>query len=311
MVTKMEVTPELLEKYAQGKCSKEENDLVEAWMESSDEGMETLEGVPFTDKLDQRLRSNLRKATSNKIPKRETVFSIKTQWLVAASLTLLIGLGLYLYMANYGTRYETGAGELMTVTLADGSMVTLNSMSQLDVPTGFDVDNRTLTLQGEAFFEVARDTLHPFVIETENSRTQVLGTKFNLSAYQNEGVTLSLKEGKVSFTSIPDKSTPPLILLPNEEVRLQDGELVKDTIDVSFSSAWMERRLVFRSQKFKQVVRELERFYGLTIKINKKGLENRLYRGNHDNPSLDEIAKSMAFVLKFNYKMENGTLIIY
>ena len=199
----------------------------------------------------------------------------------------------------------------MTVTLADGSMVTLNSMSQLDVPTGFDVDNRTLTLQGEAFFEVARDTLHPFVIETENSRTVVLGTKFNLSAYQNEGVTLSLKEGKVSFTSIPDKSTSPLIVLPNEEVRLQDGELVKNTIDVSFSSAWMEKRLVFRSQKFKQVVRELERFYGLTIKINKKGLENRLYRGNHDNPSLDEILKSMAFVLKFNYKMEDGTLIIY
>ena len=307
----MEVTPELLKKYAQGKCSKEESALVEAWMESSDEGVETLVGVPFTDKLDQRLRSNLRRATSNKILKKEAVPRIKTQWLVAASLTLLIGLGLYLFMANYGTRYETGAGELMTVTLADGSMVTLNSMSQLDVPTGFDVDNRTLTLQGEAFFEVARDTLHPFVIETENSRTVVLGTKFNLSAYQNEGVTLSLKEGKVSFTSIPDKSIPPLIVLPNEEVRLQDGELVKNTIDVSFSSAWMEKRLVFRSQKFKQVVRELERFYGLTIKINKKGLENRLYRGNHDNPSLDEILKSMAFVLKFNYKMEDGTLIVY
>ena len=307
----MEVTSELLEKYVNGECSEAEEMVVRQWLDSSDEDEDILEGVPFSPHLEERLRNKIKKAVASKIEKKKNNTSSRVVWGIAASLTLLIGFGIFFLISNKYTSYQTEAGELQTVTLTDGTRVVLNAASRLRVPEQFDKGARTVLLEGEAFFEVAKDSIHPFIVETSASRTQVLGTEFNLSAYAKEAVTLTLIEGKVSFSEKEEDGNPGVILSPNEQVVLSNGVLEKKEINPSFSKAWMEKKLVFRGQPLSEVIREIERFYGIGIKIEKEGLEKVLYRGTHHNPSLKVLMKKMSFVLKFKYRTEGRTLIIY
>lgn len=303
-----------MEKYGRGKCSKEEIALVESWMQSAEEDLSIFKDVPITEELNQRLRKDLKRRTFNTIPQESVSLPSKGKWLVAASLLLLFGLGAYLFFAGQGalnTTYTTVSGQVRTITLEDGSRIVLNAMSRLVVPSDFGQDNRNVTLQGEAYFEVQRDSLLPFVVKTDSTTTTVLGTKFNLSAYEREASVLVLKEGKVSFSHLADPTNSPIIVLPNEEVRFLGGVLHKQRANTDYAVAWTSKRLVFPSQKFSEVIGKVERFYGINISIRKKSLEDRIYRGNHNDPSLTELLESMAFVLKFKYKKEGDTVVIY
>lgn len=307
----MKVTPELIKKYTQGDCSAEEIVLIENWMANTDTNELSLEGVPFSDALDERLRKKIRRQTFNNFPARKKTNNKIAVWLAAASVALLLGISSFLYMNRSGSmNYETAAGELKTVMLADGSTITLNAMSRLTAPKKFDKNSRTVQLQGEAFFEVAKDGLHPFVVETTSSKTKVLGTQFNLTAYENEKVALTLVEGKVHFSKLGQEKDG-LVLYPNQQVVLEEDKLIKQAVNHTFSKAWMQKKLVFKSVPFAEVCKEIERFYGISIIIQNKKLHNRLYRGSHKNPGLADLMQKMSFVLQFKYKIQGRTLIIY
>lgn len=307
----MEITPELLEKYAKGRCTEEETSIVEIWMNCSDDDGQTFEDVPFSRPLDNRLRQKIRKFTSDGFPKTHKTNDSPSRWLIAASILLLVGVCSFFYTTNRFVNHKTGPGELKTVQLADGSIVTLNAMSELVVPKRFDEDTRTLMLQGEAFFVVSTDSLHPFIVKTETSRTEVLGTEFNLKAYQNETIKLTLQEGKVLFSRKGGNNNEGIVLGPDEQVVLENGTLTKKEANHIFSKAWMDKKLVFKGATFHEVCREIERFYGVKINVQKKGLHNRLYRGTHNDPKLLDVIQKISFVLNFKYKKEGNILIIY
>ena len=307
----MEVTSELLEKYVNGECSEAEKTAVREWLITADENEDILIGIPFSPELEARLRKKFKKNITNNMKEKKSSISFRFVWGVAASLALVVGLGAFFLFFNKYTSYRTESGELKTLTLVDGTRVVLNTSSRLNVPKQFGKGDRTVLLEGEAFFEVAKDSLQPFIVQTSASKTQVFGTAFNLSAYPNEAIILTLTEGKVSFSKNVGGENSRIDLLPNEQVVLKDGFFKKLMVDPSFSKAWMERKLVFRGQPFSEVAREIERFYGIRIKIERDGLEKRLYRGTHDNPSLKTLMKKMSFVLKFKYRAESRTLIIY
>ena len=116
---------------------------------------------------------------------------------IAATIMLLVGIGIFIKFFNNHHTYKTALGEVQTITLHDGSRIFLNAGSEQRVPDKFAETTRFVWLEGEGFFEVAKDSLHPFIVETEKTRTEVLGTKFNMSAYANEAVILTLNEKKV------------------------------------------------------------------------------------------------------------------
>ena len=127
-----------------------------------------------------------------------------------------------------------------------------------------------------------------------------------------DGATvLVLKEGKVAFSHEGCKVDSIFNVLPNQMVLLKSGILQKEEVNTDIAKAWMDKKLVFQSQKFSTVIAEVERFYGVQINIKKDGLEKRIYRGNHNNPSLEELMESMAFVLKFKYKIQGKNILIY
>ena len=101
----------------------------------------------------------------------------------------------------------------------------------------------------------------------------------------------------MSFFHQGDKSGSPIIVLPDEAIHLVNGKLEKYKMKTDFAKAWTTKKLVFQSQKFSEVLAEVERFYGVQIIVKNTSLNNRLYRGSYNNPALTTLLESMAFVL--------------
>ena len=307
----MEITPELLEKYGKGNCSEAEAQAVEKWLDYKG-GFENMEDdFKATPHLEENLWNRI-KTTKAKIPKtRKSNFYNLNGWGIAASIMVLIGLGTFLLFSHNRTIYETDAGELKTLVLYDGTKVILNVASTLKVPKDFGEENRSIALNGEAYFEVTKDSLNPFIVRTNESVTTVLGTKFNLSAYRDETNTLTLDEGIVLFYDKANESDSGTLLIPEEQATLDKGTLTKKTVDPSIHRAWVQKKLVFEDQSFPSVVRDLERFYGIDIEVKKQGLNNRKYNGTHTDPPLESLLEDMGFVFKFEFRKEGNTILIF
>lgn len=307
----MKITPELLEKYGKGNCSEAEVRAVEKWLDYKG-GFENMEDdFKATLHLEEELWNRI-KTTKAEIPRiRKSNFYNLNGWGIAASIIVLIGLGTFLLFSHNQITYETDAGELKTLVLDDGTKVILNVASTLKVPKDFGKENRDVALNGEAYFEVIKDSLNPFIVSTNESVTTVLGTKFNLSAYRDETNTLTLDEGIVLFYDKTNESDSGTLLIPKEQAILDKGILTKRTVDPSIHRGWIQKKLIFEDQSFASVVRDLERFYGIDIEVKKQGLNNRKYNGTHTDPPLESLLEDMGFVFKFEYQKEGNTILIF
>ena len=149
------------------------------------------------------------------------------------------------------------------MTLADGTRVWLNSESELHFPLQFGGEQRIVQLTGEAYFEVAKDAAHPFVVEVCDSKIQVLGTGFNVRSYSEEGqIVTTLVEGAVCFESIEDR----VILKPGEQSILDKvGQLQKRVVEVYPFVAWKEGRFIFRKQRLEDIMVMVSRWYNVEV----------------------------------------------
>lgn len=310
----MKITSELLKKYSQENCSEEENKAVELWMQEEGgfdalgDDLGGLDESPGMQIVGERIWDRIEQTKKGMAENKSSgLFGLKV-FSIAASIVVLLGLLTFLFISGSNI-HSSDQGELKTVMLEDGTKVILNVATKIEVPNGFGEDSREIFLDGEAYFEVRKDSLRPFIIETLASTTTVLGTKFNLSAYRDETNVLTLDEGKVKF-AVPSNVNP-VILEPGELVVLQDGEPVKKVFEDNAHRAWTERKLVFKDKSFNAVVKNLERFYGVNFEIKKPGLNTRKYNGIHDNPPLEQLLEDMAFVMKFDFEINEKSIIIH
>ncbi|WP_103867213.1 FecR family protein [Aquimarina sp. I32.4] len=308
----MEITPELLQKYAEGKCSKTEELEIESWLDPKG-GFDTLNSeidVCLHPEIEKVLWKKIAKTKNNIPEKQKKILNIK-KWTIVASIVILLGTSCFWGFFNKPVTYATAAAELKTIILEDGTKVTLNAASTLTITKNFNKKERVVLLDGEAFFEVIRDSLHPFVVQTKTTKTQVLGTKFNLYAYTGEDNTITLNEGKVQFSGVLSAYNNKVILLPNEQVTLNKIGILKKKVKPEQYNAWIKKKLVFRDKPFSLVIREIERFYNITITVKKEGIHNRKYNGVYDNPPLEVLMNDLSFVFNFNYKKEENKLLIF
>ena len=188
---------------------------------------------------------------------------------------------------------ETQQGERKIVVLPDGSKVTLNGGSTLRYDQRFEP--RRLELSGEAYFEVVPDVAQPFSVETGQTRTTVLGTSFNVRAYQGESTEVAVLTGKVSVQS-KQPTAPVRVVLPGEVATHAIGaeriEVEEQPTDNAL--AWQTQALVFENQPLRVVMRDVERYFGVTIKGDQKLLNCR-YTGTFKQPTLEEVLQTIAF----------------
>lgn len=210
------------------------------------------------------------------------------RWAVAATV-LIAAMIWYQQLGPVVVRYETGIGEQTTFLLDDGSVVSLNAQSRLQVL--FDEDHRDVRLvSGEAMFDVEKDADRPFRVSTESAIAEAVGTQFNVR-YRGNDTTVTVVEGFVDVQSSTGSAMSPStgqstpsgrILGVGQQARVNSGEVAVVETDVQEATSWRERRLVFDARRLADVVFEFNLFNDQQIVISDPSIAGRTISGSFD-----------------------------
>lgn len=276
----------LLKKYQNNQLTPEEvTNLKELMCRTDDKKLDTLLSQLWEDyQAPGKSPSGVREQISQNLQKtlmpkpRYHINRVIWRSIAAVFICLMTGFSAYLYIDRSEMKktleseylVQVGKGEKATVTLPDGTKVYLNAQSELSYPAAFGQQERRVQLTGEAYFEVAHDKDKPFVVDNPAVSVKVLGTIFNFYATATDDwFETSLVEGKVEVTlkmPTPRKE----ILNPNQKIRCnkQTGAWKITDTDVWEDTAWKRGDMMFRSKTFKEVIDQLEAYYGVTISID-------------------------------------------
>lgn len=207
---------------------------------------------------------------------------------------------------------STPKGKKSKIRLPDGSMVYLNSESSITYLTNFS-DKRTIHLIGEAFFEVKKDPYKPFTVVTGPISTQALGTSFNINAYEEElDIKVALATGKIKVSH--EENAKAFLVDPGEGVGFNrfDAQMTKDRVDIDKILNWKNGILQFEKVPFPQVIKTLERWYGVDFEVkNQKELPLYKCSGTFEsNEYLSNVLSVLAYSVEFNYKIEGKRVIL-
>jgi transmembrane sensor len=203
-----------------------------------------------------------------------------------------------------------------TIELSDGSKIWLNADSKIEYPKVFTGTAREVHLHGEAFFEVAKNPAKPFIIHLDKGTIRVLGTSFNVRAYDNESlVETSVRTGKVAF--IPrykskNKKADTVFITPDNKVSFSykdEQVLLLPTVSKD-DQAWTDGTLIFKDNSFEEIAEELERSFGKEVIFVSEKVKSYRFRGSFNNDSLDKIMFYLSRIKDFKYKITGTQLII-
>ena len=256
-----------------------------------------------------------RKLEDNSQPVRK--YSIAKQKLKPAFAgviaILLLFIGVYVVSNKEHTpqlkAIATFSKEHKEVHLPDGSIVLLNGSSEIKFLDNFNENTREVDLKGEAFFSVTKDG-RPFIVKTENAKTTVVGTKFNVRSY-GEKTEVFVKEGKVRVKQNK---------LIDEAVELTKGQfssVIKDLAPASpkevdpYLLSWIDGKLEFNQTKLTEIVDELERFYNTKITIeNYNDLKNLTITGSFNHQKIDTLLAMICTALNIDFEKQNDGYLI-
>ncbi|MEM9897266.1 MAG: FecR domain-containing protein [Bacteroidota bacterium] len=325
----MKIDKKLLERYSSGRCSEEERVAVEKWLETVDS---TDEGFKSTRTTEESKENTFRKLV-HLVPQLErhketsvgnTKASLaKKVMRYAAAAIILFTVGIFSY--HYSDKvFDTGAeqsialktintkrGEKRTVTLSDGSTIRMNYESEIKAPEKFEGDERVVYLTGQAHFDVARDTERPFIIYTENSKTQVLGTSFHINTKEEGETEIIVTSGKVAFSE-KDQEDNVVMLTLNDRAVLSTGKHISTgKVDAERLTSWAENILLLEDKKLSEIIRVIEPWFDINVKVKKSSLLSRSFTYADQDPSLTELMDLLSEVGQFEYSIEGKDLIIY
>ena len=160
---------------------------------------------------------------------------------------------------------STPRGRNFKLVLEDGTEVWLNAESKLHYPNRFTGNERKVELEGEAFFHVAKDAAHPFIVKSGTTETRVLGTEFNFRAYPDESRHVTLVSGSVIVSD--SRKENKLQLAPGESVPLDENDsmLIPRKVDIEEYIAWKEDLFCFREAQLVEIMKAIGRWYNLAI----------------------------------------------
>ncbi|MCV9387262.1 FecR family protein [Reichenbachiella ulvae] len=195
-------------------------------------------------------------------------------------------------------------GQKITTHLPDGSVVVLNSGSTLSFPETFDKDHRSVKLiTGEAFFDIKRNPDQPFYVHINEDKVKVLGTSFNIRNYpEDEFTQVAVATGQVAYTP---GSGEKAVLKPNQMASYSkvDGSLRTSKVDSRLSFGWKEKVLYFKGDTLEEIVRKLERWYGVSIHLANGFKRNGTYSGEFTNQSLEHVLLGLSFIYEFEFEI--------
>lgn len=250
----------------------------------------------------------------------------RSTWLkVAATIAVVFGFSGIFYVSNYQSKdienlvvlieKKNPSGQKMTHMLSDGTVVKLNAQSTLTYPEKFIGNTREVTLQGEAFFEVTKDEKKPFIVKSGFMSTTVLGTSFNVTAFPSEEILrVALVTGKVRVENHSHG------ILDERQVTIESGQMVtytkrhsKAQVSDSFPEeiiAWRDKILWFRDSELIDMIRTLERWYGVNFTIRNSKALDRKFTGKFKDRSLEYVLDVLSYDNAFDYQFEGKNVLI-
>ena len=199
-----------------------------------------------------------------------------------------------------------------TVILTDGTVITINSASSLKYQSNLsNKRSRNVFLKGEAFFDVAKNKKNPFIVNTEDLHIKVLGTKFNVSCYNNDKKsTVVLEEGSVKVNKKFSQRDKSIILKPKEQFILEKDKFTIKQVDITKHIAWKKRKLHFSNDRFEDIIKELERYYNLKINLNSSSINDNRFTGTFTSETIEEVLDVFKEFSDFNYRKDVNTISI-
>ncbi len=361
------VNKKLLVKHINGELLNESDRIrVDEWLKASKENKSyynSLKALWFSYELNDLHVTESRSNVWNRIEERaltqeeknkKTVhdFNWKRAISIAASIIVVVSIGITFYLYNRTDdtefyKFTADSGSRSKIELVDGTVVYLNSETELLVPKDFGENNRNVKLTGEAYFAVTKTKNKSlFIVEANDLSIKVLGTEFNVKSYPEEGtiettlekgkveiikrnetenrkiVTLEpnqraifvKKEGFIALTEIDVDSVSNELILDRTQNRLpqrQEKLVLKDNIETQLYTSWKDGKLEFESEKFGNLVVRLERWYGIDIKVKTDSIKSVEYTGTFINETLEQALDALKMTLPFNYTMDIEQNIVY
>ena len=204
---------------------------------------------------------------------------------------------------------ETPKGGRYQVRLPDGSNVWLNAASKLTFPSSFITHkSRMVELSGEAYFEIAKDKEHPFIVKTYNQVVEVFGTQFNINSYVDEpDVKTTLLEGsiKVSENKGIDK-----VLKPGQQSTITSSGLKVENVDIDLAVAWKNNQFVFESDDIQYIMRMIARWYNVEVEYVGAIPKNKFGGAVSRFENVSEVLKSLESTGRVKFKIEGRRILV-
>ena len=310
--------------YLSGNSTDEEKETLLAFLASNEAAARTfremsavwaLSSVPSFAEIENsnlvRIKERMTAPASSK-PVRKLI----PVWLkVAAAVILLIGCNYFWYTytenltevyTNADSPYEikVPAGSRTNIVLPDGTEVSLNAGSVLRYHRGFGIRERNVTLDGEGYFKVAKNAEVPFFVKTNDVQVQVVGTVFNVRAYDDDNyVMVSLLEGRVNLSA---SANSVMKLFPNEQALYN-----KLKTNASKACDWLDGGLTFENASFADIAHRLERKFQVKISIESERLKAEHFSGSFDsNQNIYDILHEINVEKQYTWKVSGDTIFI-
>lgn len=275
-------------------------------------------------KMDIKKRLTTQIANDTKEERRKRISFFMRHGKMAAAIMIMLGLVITIIQLQKNQATSTTKvievkmiekvslpGQKISTVLPDGTVVKLNSGSKIIVPENFTKNQRKVKLHGEAFFNVKRDVSRPFIVESNHSIIEVLGTSFNVRDYEEETnkSIVAVKSGKVLLSNhVGDK----IILNELEFTDIVEGnDLAVQKIDNPDDLfGWTDQLMVFKNHPLTDVFTKIERWFGVHISVHKHIDSTKKYTTTYDNPSIKEVLETLSHVYNFNYEITNKNHVI-
>jgi len=272
--------------------------------------------------LEKEVEERIRMKLQEQIPDCSTSgkFPVWRKWLrIAASIlipVLCVGLGYYISEnrsrpGDDKMTVRVEVGQKANIQLPDGSNVWLNSAGLLTYDNTYNKKERTVYLEGEAYFEVNKDKARPFIVKTNDISVEALGTKFDVKAYPDDNyVMATLMEGSIRVNSASHSD----VMEPNEKLKFtkSDGQFTKSVLlDADKNISWINNQLSFEQERLEDIAKLLERMYSIKIRFASENLKDIRFSGTLKDNNLENVLQLITLVSPIRYSLKNDVILIY
>lgn len=307
----------VIARFLNGKCTEEELRELKTWIDNSPENKKEYLAMKDIWDISRQPKSTTEDQLStfykNQYEKTKKSRKLWIRYSSAVAAMLLLGLMISVLIPFQEKKlpenlqvFSVPLGSRSKVLLADGTMVSLNSGSELKYSSSFSAGSREVQLTGEGFFEVKSDTEHPFIVKTPDFDVKVTGTRFNVCTYtENNYSSIALADGNIEV--LINATSQKFVVKPGEKFELDRNtrKFTMGNADIESEIAWKDGEFIFRKIPFPELIKRLERWYDVKLNYSDESLQKSAYTGRFKNQeTIWQVLDALKLTSPIDYRKE-------